>query len=174
MEKEGGSLVDRPRSISAGETLSGGMRMLITGAGDRFKKLRRCVYFKPLRVWVRINFAAVSGTIALFMQAFRHMLRKRMSQRRCSTQRYLFSIFSRTPRTIRCTQSGMFMWNIMIYQTFQLTYFFFFHKRTGMQLQWFFQWRTANRFLPPVKIPKSFKSTNATILSDVLCFQVPG
>ncbi|KAK0222504.1 cytochrome P450 [Armillaria nabsnona] len=44
MEKEGASLVDRPRSISAGETLSGGMRTLLTPAGDRFKKMRRALH----------------------------------------------------------------------------------------------------------------------------------
>ena len=43
MEKEGAALADRPRNISAGETLSGGMRTLLTPAGDRFKKMRRCV-----------------------------------------------------------------------------------------------------------------------------------
>ncbi len=41
MEKEGAFLVDRPASIAAGETLSGGMRVLLTPAGERFKKLRR-------------------------------------------------------------------------------------------------------------------------------------
>jgi len=41
MEKEGAALVDRPHNISAGETLSGGMRVLLTPAGDRFKKMRR-------------------------------------------------------------------------------------------------------------------------------------
>lgn len=41
MEKEGAALVDRPTSISAGETLSGGMRVLLTPAGERFKKMRR-------------------------------------------------------------------------------------------------------------------------------------
>ncbi len=41
MEKEGAATVDRPVSISAGETLSGGMRVLLTPAGDRFKKMRR-------------------------------------------------------------------------------------------------------------------------------------
>jgi hypothetical protein len=30
MEKEGAALVDRPQSISAGEVLSGGMRVLLT------------------------------------------------------------------------------------------------------------------------------------------------
>lgn len=41
MEKEGAYLVDRPQNIAAGETLSGGMRVLLTPAGDRFKKMRR-------------------------------------------------------------------------------------------------------------------------------------
>ncbi|PPQ68178.1 hypothetical protein CVT24_005065 [Panaeolus cyanescens] len=44
MEKEGASLVDRPRSIAAGETLSGGMRVLLTPAGERFKKMRRALH----------------------------------------------------------------------------------------------------------------------------------
>ncbi|KAK0184452.1 cytochrome P450 [Armillaria mellea] len=39
MEKEGASLVDRPRSIAAGDTLSGGMRVLLTPAGQRLKRL---------------------------------------------------------------------------------------------------------------------------------------
>ena len=43
MEKEGGSLVDRPVYISASETLSGGMRTLLVGAGNRLRRLRRCV-----------------------------------------------------------------------------------------------------------------------------------
>ncbi|KAF5370353.1 hypothetical protein D9758_006931 [Tetrapyrgos nigripes] len=44
MEKEGASLTDRPLSIAAGETLSGGMRTLIVGAGARLKKLRRALH----------------------------------------------------------------------------------------------------------------------------------
>jgi hypothetical protein len=49
MEKEGASTVDRPHNISAGETLSGGMRVLLTPAGERFKKMRRCVYLLDFR-----------------------------------------------------------------------------------------------------------------------------
>ena len=41
MEREGAYLMDRPLNISAGETLSGGMRVLLTPAGDRIKKMRR-------------------------------------------------------------------------------------------------------------------------------------
>ncbi|KAK2467459.1 hypothetical protein APHAL10511_000314 [Amanita phalloides] len=49
MEKEGSNTYDRPRSIAAGETLSGGMRLLITPAGERFKKMRRALhaYLQP-------------------------------------------------------------------------------------------------------------------------------
>jgi hypothetical protein len=43
MEREGASLADRPVSIAAGETLSGGMRVLLTPAGERFKKMRKSV-----------------------------------------------------------------------------------------------------------------------------------
>ena len=41
MEKEGSGTADRPRNIAAGETLSGGMRLLTTPIGERFKKMRR-------------------------------------------------------------------------------------------------------------------------------------
>jgi len=41
LEKEGAATNDRPVFISAGETLSGGMRVLLTPAGERFKKMRR-------------------------------------------------------------------------------------------------------------------------------------
>ncbi|KAH7884072.1 cytochrome P450 [Phlebopus sp. FC_14] len=44
MEKEGASLVDRPRLIAAGEVLSGGMRILIAGSGDRLRRLRRVLH----------------------------------------------------------------------------------------------------------------------------------
>jgi cytochrome P450 len=44
MEKEGGSLVDRPRSIAAGEILSNGMRILLARSGDQFRRLRKAVH----------------------------------------------------------------------------------------------------------------------------------
>ena len=47
MEKEGAALVDRPRNISAGEILSGGMRVLLTRYGDRFRKMRRYAPMHP-------------------------------------------------------------------------------------------------------------------------------
>ncbi|KIJ60536.1 hypothetical protein HYDPIDRAFT_117061 [Hydnomerulius pinastri MD-312] len=44
MEKEGASLADRPRSIAAAETLSGGMRVVVEGSGDRLRRLRRALH----------------------------------------------------------------------------------------------------------------------------------
>ncbi|KAG1751694.1 cytochrome P450 [Suillus occidentalis] len=44
MEKEGGSLVDRPRSIAAGEMLSNGMRIVLARSGDQFRRLRKAVH----------------------------------------------------------------------------------------------------------------------------------
>ena len=41
MEKENASLVDRPRAIAAGEILSGDMRILLLGRGERWRKLRK-------------------------------------------------------------------------------------------------------------------------------------
>ncbi len=43
MEKDGAHTMDRPRSIAAGETLGGGMRVLMTRPGERHKKMRRWV-----------------------------------------------------------------------------------------------------------------------------------
>ena len=40
LEKDGSRTLDRP-VIAAGETLSGGMRMLLTPVGEQFRKLRR-------------------------------------------------------------------------------------------------------------------------------------
>ncbi|KIJ65444.1 hypothetical protein HYDPIDRAFT_88479 [Hydnomerulius pinastri MD-312] len=44
MEKEGGSLVDRPHLIAAGDLVSGGLRIILTPAGERFRLLRRAVH----------------------------------------------------------------------------------------------------------------------------------
>ncbi|KAJ7076089.1 cytochrome P450 [Mycena belliarum] len=44
MEKEGASLADRPPSIAAGDTLSGGMRTLLIGNGERLRKLRKALH----------------------------------------------------------------------------------------------------------------------------------
>jgi hypothetical protein len=41
MQKHGADLVDRPPNIAAGEIMSGGMRTLLVGAGERIKKLRK-------------------------------------------------------------------------------------------------------------------------------------
>ncbi|EIN08589.1 cytochrome P450 [Punctularia strigosozonata HHB-11173 SS5] len=44
MEKHGAVLSDRPRTVAAGEVLSGGMRPLLTRAGDRLRKIRRALH----------------------------------------------------------------------------------------------------------------------------------
>ncbi|KAG1894747.1 cytochrome P450 [Suillus fuscotomentosus] len=44
MEKEGANLADRPRSISVHETLSGGLRMVLEGSGERLRRLRRVLH----------------------------------------------------------------------------------------------------------------------------------
>jgi hypothetical protein len=43
LEKQGASLADRPLSIAAGETLSGGMRTLLTPVGERWRKMRKAL-----------------------------------------------------------------------------------------------------------------------------------
>ncbi|KAJ7130774.1 cytochrome P450 [Mycena crocata] len=45
MEKEGVHLADRPPSIAAGDTLSGGMRTLFIKNGERLRKLRKACTF---------------------------------------------------------------------------------------------------------------------------------
>ncbi|KAG1801739.1 cytochrome P450 [Suillus subaureus] len=55
MEKQGASLVDRPRFIAAGELLSGGMAIPFVPAGERFRRLRRLVpkaaeAYQPLQI----------------------------------------------------------------------------------------------------------------------------
>lgn len=43
MEKQGGTLSDRPRSIAAGEMLTGGLSLVFTPAGDKLRRMRRFV-----------------------------------------------------------------------------------------------------------------------------------
>ncbi|EIW74037.1 cytochrome P450 [Coniophora puteana RWD-64-598 SS2] len=44
MEKQGSSSVDRPRTIAAGEMLSGDHRLVFARAGDRFKRMRKAIH----------------------------------------------------------------------------------------------------------------------------------
>ncbi|KAG1742246.1 cytochrome P450 [Suillus paluster] len=44
MEKQGGSVADRPRFVAAGEILSGGLSTLLTPAGDRLRRMRRVLH----------------------------------------------------------------------------------------------------------------------------------
>jgi len=43
MEKQSGSLADRPRLIAAGEILGGGLSVAFASSGDRFRRMRRFV-----------------------------------------------------------------------------------------------------------------------------------
>ncbi|KAF9230712.1 cytochrome P450 [Melanogaster broomeanus] len=44
MEKGGGALVDRPRSVASGEMMSNNMRIVRAGSGERFRRLRKAVH----------------------------------------------------------------------------------------------------------------------------------
>ncbi|KAG2118867.1 cytochrome P450 [Suillus discolor] len=44
MEKEGASLVDRPRSVAAGEMLSNGLSLTMASSGERFRRLRKAIH----------------------------------------------------------------------------------------------------------------------------------
>ncbi|KAG2142381.1 cytochrome P450 [Suillus clintonianus] len=44
MEKQGGSVADRPRLIAAGEILSGGLSITFTPAGSRWRQMRRALH----------------------------------------------------------------------------------------------------------------------------------
>jgi hypothetical protein len=45
MEKQGGSLADRPRLVAAGEILNGGLSVILTPAGSMWRRMRRFVRF---------------------------------------------------------------------------------------------------------------------------------
>ncbi|KAG1798587.1 cytochrome P450 [Suillus plorans] len=44
MEKEGANLADRPSSIAVQDTLSGGLRIILEGSGERLRRLRRALH----------------------------------------------------------------------------------------------------------------------------------
>ncbi|KAG1728990.1 cytochrome P450 [Suillus paluster] len=44
MESQGGTLADRPRKIAAGEILGGGLGIVLTPFGDRFRRMRRSLH----------------------------------------------------------------------------------------------------------------------------------
>jgi hypothetical protein len=50
MEKEGASLIARPRSIAAGDILSGGLRLVTESSGERVRRLRRytCGFWRAI------------------------------------------------------------------------------------------------------------------------------
>ncbi|KAH9474283.1 Cytochrome P450 monooxygenase 64 [Psilocybe cubensis] len=58
MEKEGLATVDRPRSIAVGDTLSGGMRLVMTPVGEQFRKFRRAIH-SHLRPQILPDYAVI-------------------------------------------------------------------------------------------------------------------
>ncbi|KAG1769881.1 cytochrome P450 [Suillus placidus] len=44
MEKQGGSLADRPRLVAAGEILNGGLSIILTPAGSMWRRMRRALH----------------------------------------------------------------------------------------------------------------------------------
>lgn len=56
MVKQSHNLIDRPRSVAGGEIISNGMRILMTSAGDRLRRMRRCascyISFSRPYLWV--------------------------------------------------------------------------------------------------------------------------
>ncbi|KAG2034133.1 cytochrome P450 [Suillus americanus] len=44
MEKQGGSLADRPRLVAAGEILNGGLSVILTPAGSMWRRMRRALH----------------------------------------------------------------------------------------------------------------------------------
>ena len=104
MEKEGAATVDRPHNISAGDTLSGGMRVLLTPAGDRFKKMRRYVFHShsPSRVTIsnRIPPTALSTHI------YSLKLWQTTPRRLCAMLGNISSTSSSTPKDTKTTQRG--------------------------------------------------------------------
>ena len=53
MEKEGNALADRPHCIAAGELVSKGLRFLLVGRGERFRRYRKAVHTHLQRKAVR-------------------------------------------------------------------------------------------------------------------------
>ncbi|KAJ6590592.1 cytochrome P450 [Mycena vulgaris] len=65
MEKEGAYLADRPPSIAAGDTLSGGMRTLLIQNGERLRKLRKALHAQ-LRPIVAAEYEPIQQTNAQY------------------------------------------------------------------------------------------------------------
>ncbi|KZT41168.1 cytochrome P450 [Sistotremastrum suecicum HHB10207 ss-3] len=66
MEKQGALLADRPRSIAAGEILSGGKRTLLVQQGERLKRLRKALH-GHLQPKVAVNYEPLQAKAALIM-----------------------------------------------------------------------------------------------------------
>ncbi|THU92354.1 cytochrome P450 [Dendrothele bispora CBS 962.96] len=73
MEQQGSSLIDRPKSVAAGEILSQGMRLLLMSNGKRFKQFRKVLHS-------RLNPAAVPEYEELQMRNARDLILDIFSQ----------------------------------------------------------------------------------------------
>lgn len=73
MQKHGTELADRPRYVAAGELMSGGMRTLLVGAGERIRRLRRCtrsrLIFPNRLTYIRALHSHLQPTIAVHYKA---------------------------------------------------------------------------------------------------------
>ncbi|OAX41186.1 cytochrome P450 [Rhizopogon vinicolor AM-OR11-026] len=67
MQKEGGLLADRLRAVAAGEMLSRGLRMILSPAGEQFRRLRRAAHThlqaRAAKSYVSIQVDATSDVI---------------------------------------------------------------------------------------------------------------
>jgi len=86
MEKQGASVADRPRHVTAGEMLSGGLSIGFTRAGERFRRMRRFVVCDTVQIapsYIAEHFIRICS-----LKHLRHM-----SPCRCYMQRPQSSIF---------------------------------------------------------------------------------
>ncbi|KAN0101001.1 Cytochrome P450 [Tylopilus felleus] len=67
MEREGGLLADRPRSVAAGEILSRGLRMILSPANEQFRRLRRAAH-------THLQAKAAESYVSIQMQAARDVI----------------------------------------------------------------------------------------------------
>jgi len=62
MEKQSGSLADRPRLVAAGEILTGGLSIGFAHVGDRFRRMRRFVVYDTAQITYFLRRNVVQST----------------------------------------------------------------------------------------------------------------
>lgn len=102
MEKQGGSLADRPRLVAAGEILNGGLSVILTPAGSMWRRMRR---------FVRFLLYCTNSFIPIFRCDIEHSIHissinqlRNISPCKCHTQRTWSSTFLKiqpTSKTMR-------------------------------------------------------------------------